>query len=250
LPRSLLLKCGGVAAVLVAVASPLPLFAGEGLYLDWGLCGPTGAVQQSFACDSNIGSENLYCAFTLATPLDQVLGVEIVIDIVHSQSVLPSWWQLGVGGCRYGALAADGQSPPNGDCATFWAGQETGGIQLYEVGQPRNAANQARIVVALSLLPPDARTLAAGTLYYAARVLLENQNTTGAGSCSGCGGDACLVLNSIRIKRLPGAVGGDVLLEQPAPDGGNMATWQGTAANCAAVPVHVGSWGRIKALYR
>ena len=105
-------------------------------------------------------------------------------------------------------------------------------------------------MVALSLLPPDARTLAAGTLYYAARVLLENQNTTGAGSCSGCDGIACLVLNSIRIKRLPGAVGGDVLLEQPAPDGGNMATWHGTAANCAAVPVHVGSWGRIKALYR
>ena len=193
LPRSLLLKCGGVAAVLVAVASPLPLFAGEGLYLDWGLCGPTGAVQQSFACDSNIGSENLYCAFTLATPLDQVLGVEIVIDIVHSQSVLPSWWQLGVGAAVTGrwrpmvSLRRTGIARPSGPV-------RRPGDQLYEVGQPRNAANQARIVVALSLLPPDARTLAAGTLYYAARVLLENQNTTGAGSCSGCGGDACLVL--------------------------------------------------------
>jgi len=250
LTRSRLLKCGEVAAALIALASPHPLFADQGIYLDWDQCGPTGAAQQTFACASNTGSENLYCGFTLATPLDQVLGVEIVIDVIHSESVLPSWWQLGVGGCRYGALAADGQSPPNGDCATFWADQETGGIQGYEVGQPRGGSNQARLLVALSLLPPNARTLDAGTLYYAARVLLGNQNTTGAGSCSGCGGDACLVLNSIRIRRLPGAVGGDLLLEQPAPNGGNLATWQGTGADCAAVPVHRASWGRIKALYR
>jgi hypothetical protein len=76
LPRSRLLKCGGVAAVLVAVASPLPLFADE-VSISTGAVRPDRRGPAGFACDSNIGSENLYCAFTLATPLDQVLGVEI-----------------------------------------------------------------------------------------------------------------------------------------------------------------------------
>ena len=222
----------------------------EALYLGWDVCGPDGPAQEVSSCASNTGSQRLYCAFTLAETIDQVVGVEAVVDLSHSEAALPAWWQLGVGGCRFGALSADGGTPEGGACTDFWAGQQTGGLQGYLVRQPRGGFNQARIKVALSLLPSDARTLDAGTLYYAARILLGNQSTTGAGSCSGCGSDACLVLNSIWIKRLPGAPGGDVFLTVPAPDGGNMATWQGTGADCAAVPAHASSWGRLKSLYR
>jgi hypothetical protein len=223
--------------------------ADDALFLNWDICGPSGSSQEVFDCSSNDGSEVLYCSFTLAQPLDQVVGVEVVVDVSHSEDPLPAWWQMGPGGCRFGDLSADGDPPSGTDCGDFWAGKWAGGLQGYLVGQPRGGTNQARIKVALSLLPADARTLSAGTLYDAARIVFGNQSTTGAGSCSGCGLDACLVLNSIWIKRLPGAPGGDVFLENPGA-GGNLATWQGTGADCSAVPVHTASWGKIKALYR
>jgi hypothetical protein len=239
-----------VAAVGILLASPLPVLAADSIYLDWNLCGPAGPATQGSSCNTNVGSQKLYCAFRLESTVDQVLGVEIVIDVSHSDATLPPWWQLGVGGCRYGALTADGGTPDGPDCTEFWGGQQTGGIQGYAVGQPRGGANQARIKVALSLLPGNSRTLLAGTLYYAARVVLGNQLTVGSPSCSGCGDDACLVLNSIWIKRVPGALGGDLFLSTPGVDGSNQATWQGATANCAAVPVRPTSWGRIKSLYR
>ena len=244
--RSLL---GWLPTVFLAAALAPPAVAQDALYLGWGECGAPAATQEVFTCDSNTGDQKLYAAFSLAQPLDQVVGVEIVVDISHADPALPAWWQLGVGGCRMGALSANGGTPAGTGCADFWAGLATGGVQSYVVGQPRGGANQARIKVALSLLPANARTLAAGTVYYAARIVLGNQATTGTGACAGCDGEACLVLNSIWIKRLPGAPGGDVFLTTPSITG-NMATWQGTGADCDAVPVQTSSWGRIKILYR
>ncbi len=245
-PLRLALLCVVLSSI---VAAPAALADGA-LYLDWDACGPSGPAERDFACSTNSGEERLYCAFSLDQPLDQVLGVEIVLDVSHSAATLPPWWQLGVSGCRFGRLTATGDPPDGADCADMWQGQSTGGVQGYAVGQPRGGANQARIKVALTLLPQNARTLEAGTIYDAARVVFSNAATTGAGSCSGCGGDACLVFNSIWIKRLPGAVGGDVFLSTAGPGNGNMATWQGSGADCAAVPVKTTSWGRIKSLYR
>ena len=236
-------------ALLTTGFAPLPAAAQDALYLGWGECGSSAAMQQTSTCASSTGDQKLYAAFSLAQALDQVVGVEIVVDISHADPVLPAWWQLGVGGCRAGALSANGETPEGSGCVDFWMGQASGDVQSYVVGQPRGGPNQARIRVALSLLPANARALEAGTVYYAARLVLGNQATTGAGSCAGCGGDACLVLNSIWIKRLPGAPGGDVFVTTPSITG-NMATWQGTGADCEAVPVQTSSWGRIKTLYR
>jgi len=223
--------------------------AGAALYLDWDECGPSGQQTHANSCDSNEGIQQLYCAFTLDQPLDQVLGVELVVDVQHSDPTVPAWWQLGVGGCRYEELTADGGAPAGPACTDLWLGQAAGGIQGYNVGQPFGSPSQARIKVVLSLLPNQARTLNAGTVYYAARLNLTNVKTTGTDACDGCGASACLVLNSIWIKRLPGAAGGDLFFETPAPDGGNMALWQGTA-NCQTVPVRRRTWGAIKSLYR
>jgi hypothetical protein len=62
---------------------------------------------------------------------------------------------------------------------------------------------------------------------------------------------ACLVLNSILVRRSPGAVGGDSFVSTPGPGDANRATWQGTGADCSAVPVRRQStWGAVKSLYR
>jgi hypothetical protein len=233
---------------LVLWSSAAP--AAEALYLNWDQCGPSGGSLRGSSCSTNLGDQRIYCAFTLGTPLDQVVGVEVVVDLQHADADLPAWWQFGVGGCRQGALSANGGPPAGADCVDFWQGMATGGIQGFAVGQPRGGPNQARIKVALSLLPPDARSLDAQSLYNAATIVISNQNTVGTGSCPGCAGDACLVLNGIWIKRLPGAPGGDVLVKTPGLGSGNMASWQGTGVDCSAVPTHKDSWGRIKTLYR
>jgi hypothetical protein len=67
-----------------------------------------------------------------------------------------------------------------------------------------------------------------------------------SGACAGCSTGACIVLNSVELVRLPGAIGGNVTLTTP---GSNFATWQAGAA-CVTVPVRNRTWGQVKALYR
>jgi hypothetical protein len=45
-------------------------------------------------------------------------------------------------------------------------------------------------------------------------------------------------------------MGGDLLLDTPGPEGANRATWQGSGADCDAVPVRARTWGLLKSLYR
>jgi len=241
-----------VLAAMIAGSSAVgSCFAGEALYLNWEQCGPAGAANEVFSCDNNSTAFPLFCAFSLAQPLTDVIGLELVVDLQHADSTLPDWWQLGVGGCRYGQLSANGAAPTGADCLDLWQGDAVGGIQGYEVGQPRGQPNQARIKVALSVLPTSPRSLNADVLYHAATIVLGGALTAGVPMCTGCSGSACLVLNSILIRRLPGAIGGDVTLTLPGPGNGNFATWENNGGGlCGAVPVRRTTWGQIKALYR
>lgn len=75
--------------------------------------------------------------------------------------------------------------------------------------------------------------------------------SSGTGSCAGCLAPACLVLNGITIRRLPGAPGGDVIISSVGAGNPNWVTWRGGAgADCSLVPVRAVTWGRIKTLYR
>ena len=224
--------------------------AADLLTLTWDQCGAAGTPTKTFDCDDNTPTHQLYLAFSLGQALDDVVGIEAVVDIQHSAEVMPDWWRLGVGGCRQGELDANGAAPV-GECADFWLGEATDhGIQGYTVGQPRGAPNQARIKVALALLPGSARSLNANDVYFAARILLGTDRTTSTGACEGCSGAACLVLNSIILRRLPGAPGGDRFI-QTASSAGNLAVWQpGGGALCGTVPVRRNTWGQIKAIYR
>jgi hypothetical protein len=57
-----------LAAALVACAlAARPAAAAEGLYLTWNDCyqGGTATSDRGFACGSNSGQNELYCAFTM-----------------------------------------------------------------------------------------------------------------------------------------------------------------------------------------
>jgi len=252
-PAASRVAAAAALAALLACGAPLgDARAEEALHLTWRDCwtGAAAVSQEIDACFSNAVVNRLVAGFTLSSPIDSVIAIEAVIDLVHEDPALPAWWHLESGGCREGALDASAALGGLDGCADMWAGHGFGLIQGYDIGAPRGGANQARIKAVVAVPSQNAVTLAAGTAYAAVVLTLDDRLTTGPGFCAGCGGDACLVLNSILVRRLPGGTG-DVFLEVPAAGDGNRATWgPGSAANCAAVPVRSVTWGRIKAFYR
>ena len=226
--------------------------ADEALHLTWFDCwtGAAAASQETFDCLSSLGERRLVVGFTLAAPIDSVIGIEAVIDLIHEDAVLPAWWRLEPGGCREGALVAEADLSGLEGCADIWGGEGQALLQDYVLGAPRGGANQARIKVVAAVPSSSARSLDAGTAYAAVALSLDNRLTIDPVSCAGCAGHVCLVLNSILVRRLPGGTG-DVFLAVPAPASGNRVTWgAGAGADCEAVPASRVTWGRVKAIYR
>jgi hypothetical protein len=223
--------------------------AAEGLFLRWNECAlaPTAASTATFACANDQGAEQLVASFTLEQPVDDVIAVEVVVDVQFASPTVPPWWQFDQFGCREDNLTAVSVPPLKPACQDFWNQFLSPGV-LYQVGGPRGNPSQSRIVVSFALpstTPP--RRLEAGPMYYAATLVIQNLHTP---ACGGCLTNACLVLNSIRLGRVPGSPGEDPMLVQPGPQNGNFATWQGGAASCSAVPARSSSSGRLKSLYR
>jgi hypothetical protein len=238
-----------VATLLLAVALAPPAAATEAIFLGWNDCplGASSAQTVAWSCGANGGSQALMCSFRVGAPVDSVLGIEVVVDLQHADAALPDWWHVEYGGCRAGALQAYFTFGTSA-CADFLGGDAAGGLQDYTVGRPRGGANQAEIRAAAALLPSYGyATLDTTHTYDGARLVLSNARTS---SCTGCLGAACLVLNSVRILRQPGAIGGDVLLTTPGFGDANWAYWQGGTANCSLVPVRKMTWGQVKGLYR
>jgi len=229
--------------------------AGEGLYLTWNDCaqGPSAAHDAASACDVNTGQRTLTCAFTVPVAVDSVLGVQLIVDLQHSEATLPDWWRFATGDCRAGELRAEFDFTARSACSDVFGGFASGSLLAYYATQPRGGFNQARIVAAASRLPdygymrfdPD-------VMYYGASLVIGNARTVAPQAvCAGCAGSACLVLNSVLIQRQPGASGGDVFIAQPGAGDANFATWQGGATEgCRTVPVRSLTWGQIKSLYR
>lgn len=239
------LAIGGATAILGWATCCL---GEESLSLTWGDCVSSAAATAnvSSACDTELGERSLYAAFTLAYPLDSVVALEVVIDIQTSGAALPPWWEFTATGCRPGGLLASTSFPTGSPCTNFWQGKASQVLSYYP-GEPRGGAGQARVKIALAVLPDQYRRLEASVVYDAVRLKLQNQGTA---TCTGCATAACLVLNSILVGRLPGAPGGDVLLQNPGANPRNHATWQGGSGNCDAVPIRTSTWGQIKSLYR
>jgi len=233
-----------------------PARAAEAVYLSWFDCIAPGSAAQSdlsYGCSNNTDKFDLLCAFTLpfATGPD-VIGVEVVVDVQHSQSVLPPWWMMAASGqCRSGALDASTDFTDNPACADPWQGAATAEIQGFDIGMPRNQPNQIRIKAVAGLPASSAATLDATTRYDALKLVFSATLSAPPGECAGCIEPACLVLNSVLIRRIPGSPGGDIQLTYPGGTNQNHVTWQGgTGADCALVPVRRTTWGEIKSFYR
>ena len=239
-------------ALLIALAAPARAFDGQ-IYLTWEDCALDGAGSPDLgvACVLNEGVNALHCAFTLAQPIDDVVGIEVIVDLQHSDGILPDWWRLqGKGECRENSLFASGDFTADVVCTDPWH-DLGGGEALYYPGLPGGLDNQARMIGTYAIRADSARALEAGTMYYGLKLLLSNQKTTFPGECTGCNRPACLVLNSVKLLRGPGSKPSEVTIETPGSANANRVTWRGgSGADCTAVPVRARTWGQIKSLYR
>jgi hypothetical protein len=233
-----------------------PARADEALNLTWDECpGGGGVADHVFDCNLNDGQNTLFLTFTLAQPTTGVIGIECVVDLQSSEVAMPAWWQLGTGGCRAGIppnLIADASFATSAGCTNPWHGTPASLIQGYTVGAPDHpGANQSRIKAVAAVPSDSASDLSAGIAYYGLKVVIRNGGSTGPGACAGCLSPLCLVLNSILVRRFPGAPGGDFTITTPGAANGNWATWRSAVgANCALVPVRKRTLGQLKVLYR
>ena len=225
-------------------ALALPAHADDHLSLGWEMCRlADGESDMQFPC-SIIGARRaLVCSFMLASPVDSVIGAELDLDIQSAATPLPDYWRFDLGGCTGTPLVASFPTP--GGCADPWGGLASALVQSVLPGEPRGQSSQERFRIVISLPSIQARVLDAGVVYDAVQVTLSSDRIT----CAGCDVAACLVLNSVLLRRLPGAL--DVMISghDSAPD--NYATWQGgVGADCLAVPARARTWGNLKVRYR
>lgn len=238
-----------VAAVLCAFSAATARAAGINLY--WNDCSTGGAAttNRDFACDSNVGFNDLYISYDPPPEITLAVGVEITIDLQSSASVLQDWWQFrNAGSCRLTALTFLPSAPSS--CPDPWLGQGVGALAAYQLtsSNPSIPLNGARILAVMAVA--EGTTLVAGTEYFGGVIRISNAKTVGPTACGGCSTPVCIVLSRVALVP-PGAPTGTPLF---IPLTNNFVGWQGGTAGgltCfGATPALNHTWGQIKSVYR
>ncbi|MEO5617382.1 MAG: hypothetical protein ABIS67_06395, partial [Candidatus Eisenbacteria bacterium] len=107
--------------------------------------------------------------------------------------------------------------------------------------------NGARLRVVAAIPSSVVAPIDGSIEYYAYRVTIRNDASTGTGACGGCNENVCIILNSLQLAQPAGV--GDYTLANPVMR--NFLQWQGPVYFCPfVVPTRRHSWGQVKALYR
>jgi len=246
--KSLLL----VAALLACTASAA---SAGGINLAWNDCyGGGGVVNRPFACNTNVGSNDLYVSFDPPEEIPDVNGSNPIIDLTSSQTypptpLLPQWWQFkNFGSCRQTSLSAI--SATTGTCPDTWAGAGVAGIAAYITTNqvPSMPLNRARILGSISVPMVAAQSVHPGTEYFCLLIRINNAKTVGT-NCTGCAEPVCLVLMEVLLTSNQS---GDFRITNQLES--NYVVWQGGAiggVGCpGATPTINRTWGQLKASYR
>lgn len=242
-------------AVLLPLAlhlAPGAAWAQGGINLSWDDCGTSGTEVKVFSCNTNSGFHSLYVSAVAPTPMPQLNGVEIVIDLQTSEPALTDWWRMQIGGCRAASIVGNFNftSGPYA-CYDIWGGVAAGGVHYAsEFGGPNRARLRGVAAIAGGTAADDV------TEMYLFAFQISNQKTVGAGSCAGCSDRACFLLSAVKLTQPVGV--GDYLLSQALDR--QVASWEcpgfwsmhgggGCTFNCPT-PARKPSWGVIKSLYR
>jgi hypothetical protein len=236
----------GLAAALSA--SPAHAVWGRA-NLAWDRCWVDGGpVSKMFSCDDNEAAEHMaIVSFVMEENLPQFEALSGSVYLMTADADLPDWWQAwNPGTCRAGSLSVDVDfsSFPHAACQNTWPVATWGGVETFTP-----AYHGARLTFGFT--PAAPRTLAAGTHYFAARLLITNDHTTGPGACPGCGAPLC-----IYVERLDLTSAGDVSHAEGLGDNGigwncgALGEYGCYVDNLCVTGARNRTWGMLKAFYR
>src|SRR5262245_6357052 len=243
-----------VVAVLCVSIAATARAAGINLY--WNDCSAGGAAttNRDFACNTNVGFNDLYVSYDPPPEITSVVGVEIIINVRSSASGLQDWWQFkNPGTCRVTALTMLPSAVS--DCLDPWQGVGVGGIAAYQISStPGIPPNGARILAVMAVAEGTPMVpLVAGTEYFGGVIRISNARTVGPAACAGCTIPVCLMLSQVSLYP-PGAASGTPLL---LPLTNQFVGWQGGIGGVGGgftcfgpTPTLNRTWGQIKTLYR
>src|SRR5262245_4516885 len=241
--KKLVFTCIAWLALTPSIAS-----AG-GIKLAWNDClGAGGATNRTFACDTNVGFNDLYVSVDPSVDLPDVNGSNPLIDLTtYSTAQLPAWWQLkNAGSCRPFGISAP--TIP-GSCADLWNGHAVAEIAAYYTTAvvPQLPLNWARILGSVYVPTTNAVAVHPGTEYTVMVIRITNAKSTGLGACDGCQLPACIVLNEVLLTTNNS---GDLIMKNSIQydcpgEPGTTVSWQGSPT-----PTLNRTWGQMKSLYR
>lgn len=267
-------------AMLLAVAaaaghSPAAAQQAITLKLSWDHCAADGKVaDRSFACDTNTGSESLWLSMVIQDGVGRtnVGGISGNVDVRTTSSLLPPWWLTLTGQCRANVVSYLIGAPAAGGTCQPWFG--SGGAEplgVFAQQQGIEGSNSLRWPFGAGLPAGSEATLAPGTEYLLARILISHAKSAGTGACTGCLVPVCIgfgeldlqYAGSSSVERIAGGLsstvtwqGGYVSSYTPEPPHyDEWGYWHGVYGGnlqCATGPVPAANrtWGTIKTLYR
>lgn len=241
--------------------------------LSWDHCAGDGYVgDRSFACNTNTGSETLWLSMVITdgTPRVGVLGFSGQVDFRLTSGVLPAWWQVTAGTCRYNSITLLAGAPiVSGACDPWFGVGAPDPLGVSGLYPGLEGSNSLRMSLAAALPQGNTVTLAPGTEYQLARIQITHAKSTGTGACTGCTVPACIGFGELDlqypeptpIERYKGGLGSTVTWQggyvtsfTPVPPHYDEFGWHGTySANlqCSTgpVPAQNRTWGSIKSMY-
>lgn len=233
-----------------------------GLNLAWDKClSEGGTIAKTFSCGSNMGYADIIGSFIPSQPHPRFVAFEVKLDIQSQTRTLPAWWQLfNSGSCRESAfeLTFNFRDQPKSFCDDPLEGAAMGGVGFYAtpdhtVPTYQGGPNTARMLMGAALM--SSKDLAPGREYYAFRLRLQYESSSGGGACEGCSTPVCLTLSEMSVYDDSGEPLDDQLSHPPAPEvitqqsQNSKISWQDNGTNCQSA-VKNKTWGQLKGLYR
>ena len=241
-----------VAAFTLSGLPPARAAAEGAAHLAWDDCGAAGLRTRAFACDTNVGAEQLVVSFIPPGAVPAFTGIDVSIRFWPPAASLPPWWALAAGGCRATSLKSSPFSAGPSPCTGPWV------LGTFSAAQLVTATQEIR---ALSDLPKGAEHgLQSGVEYYGMRIAVDHARSAGVGACGGCAMPVGLYLARLTLLLGPDPNFDYPLAELPYVnwqcDGSPVATydngWTVTGWNFpdCATPARRPTWGAIHSLYR
>lgn len=250
--QKLAASCGALLLSIAPLGTVRPAHAQtSGLTLAWQDCRApigNGAANQTFGCGVTFVEFPLFPTLRLTAAVDSVVAVELVLDAGVAGESLPAWWDMAPGGCRAIPSPWVASLATTSSCLDPWASNATAASAGWQGLPGLLGLARGRLRVVVAALPGQTLSLPADQPLALARVALRTDNPL---ACSGCATPACLVFNSVVIRRLPGSVPEDVFVSAEEVAGSARVQWQGGAGvDCQAVPARRSTWSAVKSLYR